>query len=160
MIQGIFKNEEIYNNCLIILNNQLFTLKSYWFKRVAFENIINSTGKIQYKTSVKLLKVYNDYYKTNFSIKDIFKSRKLLNQTKSIKVNFNFIDDWWSALDKVIEEVLSLIERFLFNKNNNKKEINYNWSLYEYKDINNDKLMFFTINIISIIIIYVYYIVM
>jgi len=120
----IFKTEEVYNNFSIILLNNKFWLKKYWFKRVEFEKILNTSWKIQYKTSLKLLKVYNDYYNLELNVNNLFKKKKILNKKQKLELNFTFIDDWKDSLYKVIDNVLSLIVG-VFNIFKNKEIVNF-----------------------------------
>ena len=107
MTNTIFKKKDTYNEFRKILRDKEYSLNFHWFKRVMFETLITSTWKVQYKTSLKLLKVYNDYFKTNFSIDDLFIWDKILNKkTTNRNVEFMLIDDWWESLSKFIDEVL------------------------------------------------------
>lgn len=132
MKNTIFKNEEIYNDFSRILWNTKFWLKKYWFKRVEFEKKLLTIWKIQRKTALKLLKVYNDYYNLDLKLNNVFKTNKLLNKKEKLEVNFTFVNDWNSGLFNVVDNILSLIGDILviFSikdiPNDNKNELKYN----------------------------------
>lgn len=111
MDNSIFINKESYDKFHKILLDNEFSLKKFWFRRVVFENIINSTWKIQHNTGIKILKVYNFYYKENLSLKDLFKMDLLMNKWDSKEVEFEFKKfDTTDVVYSFINEVLGRVK--------------------------------------------------
>lgn len=109
MTSTIIKTKEKYNQCRRILRDKNFSLNYFWFKRIMFEKLIISNWNIQYKTSLKLLKVYNNYYNTKLLIDDLFIWERILNKkTIDRNVELKLKDDWWESLNIFIDKVLEL----------------------------------------------------
>jgi len=110
MTKIIFKTRRIFKEFEDIFNNENFTLKRHWIKRVVFWKTINSKWNIQYKTAKKLLDIYNEYYNLHKKIESIFIKEKILNYQKNVwrEVIFEYIDDWNYSLFKFIDEILAL----------------------------------------------------
>ena len=109
MTKRVFKTKEIYIEFKNILDDNNFSLKKYWFKRVVFWNTIRASWKIQYKTAEKLLIIYNNYYKSKRRLETLFIEDKLLNYKVSTKkVFFEYINDDNFTLFNFIDEILSL----------------------------------------------------
>lgn len=111
MNNSIFINKESYNKFYMILLNNDFSLKRFWFRRVVFWEVINSTWKIQYKTAKKLLNIYNSYYKLNLSLEDIFNMNLLMNNWNIKEVEFEFKKyDTTEVVYSFINEVLGRVK--------------------------------------------------
>lgn len=109
MTKIIFKTRKIYKEFEDIFNNENFTLKRHWIKRVVFWSTIKSKWNIQYKTAKKLLDIYNEYYSWNKKIENIFNIENILKYKKTQReVVFEYIDDWNHTLFKFIDEILAL----------------------------------------------------
>jgi hypothetical protein len=112
MDNSIFINKESYDKFHTILLDNEFSLKKFWFRRVVFQKIIDSKWKIQHSTSIKLLNIYNFYYKTNLSLKDLFKMNLLMNKWNSKEIEFEFQKfDTKDVVFNFIEEVLGRVKK-------------------------------------------------
>lgn len=86
----IFNNKKSYDEFHKIFCNNQFSINKFWFKRSMFLQTINSNGKIQYKTALKLLNIYNSYYKLNLNLNDLFNMNLLMNKRQYREVQFEF----------------------------------------------------------------------
>jgi len=100
----IFKTHLLLEEFFTILYDKSFTLKKFLIRRSALERILEKNSNIQYKTMLKLVKIYNEYYKVNLDIYDIFNYKieinELYNWKKEIEFEFankkNSIDNFIS----------------------------------------------------------------
>lgn len=107
-MKQLFKNNEIIDNIKTIIQDKNFTIKKYWFKKIYLENLLSKNSKIQYKTSIQILKMYNDYFNSNQNITNIFNTIFIINFSLN---NINFVfkeNDLDNYHFKFIEKILSI----------------------------------------------------
>lgn len=113
MGKSIFKNKEVSDEFQTLLENKKVPLKKLWFRRKVLETIIHSTWKIQHKTGVKMLEVYNSYYHTNLKLEDVFNMNFIMNGgsgERNIEFVFSSKDTDKKFLFKFIDEVLGRVK--------------------------------------------------
>jgi len=111
MSKGVFLKKEFYDDFNKIFLDNDFSLKRFWFRRVVFGNIINSDWKIQWCTVAKLLIVYNTYYNSRASFKDLFNMNLIMNMWDYKQVEFEFQKhNSNDVLFRFIDEVLGRVK--------------------------------------------------
>jgi hypothetical protein len=85
------KNDEIFKNIMKILNNKKFSITKYGIKPSYIIEKLEKKSKIQLSSAKKIKNVYNDFYKTNFKIDELFNLKMLINYEIEYKLDFHFL---------------------------------------------------------------------
>lgn len=85
------KNDEIFKNIMNILNNKKFSITKYGIKPSYIIEKLEKKSKIQLSSAKKIKNVYNDFYKTNFKIDELFNLKMLINYEIEYKLDFHFL---------------------------------------------------------------------
>ncbi len=149
LIKMIALNENVNNQLHKIISDFSSLDNKYWLTKREVESIVNVKTWTNYEKALSLLKIYNDFYWTNYEIENIFNISyiKKYHEYKN-KVNVEY---WNNDNQSFLDKFLSII----FFKNIYIKLKNVFKNQYLVKD----KTTLFLIIIIFIVIIYILFIV-
>jgi len=114
-MKSIFKNDLIVDNIKIIIQDNKFSVKKFWFKKVQLTDFIEIRPKIHQKTANKILEMYNDYHKKDLSLEDIFNTSGIIKYKNDL-IEFRFSEDESNNFHfKFIERILSINQNLKTN---------------------------------------------
>ncbi len=97
----LIKNQ-FENNIQDIFNNFNSIKNTYWLKQKDILSLLETKWKVKINNTISLLNIYNDIYKSNFDLQDLFNTEYIkwyLEYKNNLEINYwneensNFLDN-------------------------------------------------------------------